>query len=106
MKLKSDFFGDWIELQKDILTNLWGYDVSLIPDDEIPLLYFNAEQRRPDPKVRQLVLADTFSCPQNLEAGWGRLKHLIESGQDLTSNLSKSINKLNNKDSMLNDWGI
>ncbi|ELV7518313.1 hypothetical protein QMU85_003357 [Photobacterium damselae] len=106
MKLKSDFFGDWIVLQKDILTNHWGYDVSLIPDDEIPFLYFNAEQRRPEAKVRQLVLADTFSCPQNLETGWERLKHLIELGQDLTPNLSKLINNLNNKDSMLNDWGV
>lgn len=60
MKLKSDFFGDWINIQKDILESHWGYDVSSVPDKEIPFLYFNAEQRRPEPKVRQLVLADTF----------------------------------------------
>lgn len=106
MKLKSDFFRDWINIQKDILANHWGYDVSSVPDDEIPFVYFNAEQRRPEPKVRKLVLADTFSCPQGLACGWKRLKGLIESGQDLTPNLSKLVNKLNNKDSMLNDWGV
>ena len=47
MKLKSDFFGDWVNIQKDILTNHWGYDVSSVPDEEIPFVYFNAEQRRP-----------------------------------------------------------
>jgi hypothetical protein len=106
MKLNADFFGDWINFQKDILMNKWGYDVSSIPDDQIPLFYFNAEQRRPEPKIRQLVLADTFYCPKNLESGWKRLKHIIESGQDLTPNLSKLINNLENKDSMLNDWGV
>ncbi|MCY9865474.1 hypothetical protein OTK49_23400 [Vibrio coralliirubri] len=106
MKLKSNFFGDWINIQKDILTNHWGYDVSSVPDKEIPFVYFNAEQRRPELKVRQVVLADTFSCPTNLESGWKRLKGLIESGRDLTPNLSKLVNKLNNKDSMLNDWGV
>lgn len=106
MKLKSDFFGDWINIQKNILTNHWGYDVSSVSDDEIPFLYFNAEQRRPKLKVRKVVLADTFSCPPNLKTGWERLKGLIESGQDLTPNLSKLVNNLNNKDAMLNDWGV
>ena len=106
MKLKSDFFGDWINIQKDILMEKWGYDVSSIPDNEIPLAYFNAEQRRPEAKVRQLLLADTFSCPQNLKSGWERLEGLIKSGHDLTPNLSKLVNNLNMKDSMLNDWGI
>ncbi|KAA0998421.1 hypothetical protein F0H41_18795 [Vibrio cholerae] len=106
VRLKSDFFGDWVNIQKDILMNHWGYDVSSVPDNEIPFLYFNAEQRRPEAKVRQLLLADTFSCPQNLESGWERLKGLIKSGHDLTPNLSKLVNNLNNKDSMLNDWGV
>lgn len=59
MRLKSDFFCDWVNIQKDILMNHWGYDVSSVPDNEIPFVYFNAEQRRPEAKVRQLLLADT-----------------------------------------------
>ncbi|MNF57745.1 hypothetical protein D3C85_628370 [compost metagenome] len=106
MKLKADFLSDWILLLKDILKNHWGYDISSVSDDDVPFVYFNAEKRRPEPVVRELVLADNFSCPQGLESGWGRLKWLIESGQDLTPNLSKLVNKPNNKDSMLNDWGV
>ncbi len=106
MKLKANFFNDWIELLKDTLSNHWGYDISSIPDDEIPLFYFNAENRRPEKKVRELILADSFVCTQKLSKGWEKLKKKIKNGEDLTPNLSKLINELNNKDFMLNDWGI
>lgn len=106
MKLKANFFNDWIEILKDTLSNHWGYDISSIPDDEIPLFYFNAENRRPEKKVRELILADSFFCPQKLSKGWEKLKKKIKNGEDLTPNLSKLIDELNNKDSMLNDWGV
>lgn len=106
MILKADFFSDWVGMLKYILSNEWGYDISSISDDEIPLFYFNAENRRPEKKVRELILADSFVCPQELSEGWEKLKKKVEDGEDLTPNLSKLINKLNNKDSMLNDWGV
>ena len=106
MKLKANFFNDWIDLLKDTLSNHWGYDISSIPDDEIPLFYFNAENRRPEKKIRELIVADSFVCPQELSEGWEKLKKKVEDGEDLTPNLSKLINRLDNKDSMLNDWGV
>jgi hypothetical protein len=106
MKLKSDFFTDWVNILKDILTNHWGYDISNVPEDELPFVYFNAEKRRPDLRKRNIKLSDCFVCPENLKHGWEKLKSSIESGEDITPNLSKLINKLNNKDSMLNDWGV
>ena len=106
MKLKSDFFSDWINILKDILENHWGYDISNVSDEELPFVYFNAEKRRPDQRPRNLILSDVFSCPSNLQAGWERLKDMVKDGNDLTPNLSKLVNRINNKDSMLNDWGV
>lgn len=106
MELKADFFDDWVNILRDTLSSRWGYDVSSIPDSEIPLLYFNAEKKRPDEKIRKLVLADSFSCPQEVSVGWEKLKERIEAGEDLTLNLSKKIHKYYYKDPMLNDWGV
>lgn len=106
MELKADFFSDWISILKETLSSRWGYDVSSIPDSEIPLLYFNAEKKRPEKKIRKLVLADSFFCPQEVSVGWEKLRERIEAGKDLTLNLSKKIHKYDYKDSMLNDWGV
>lgn len=106
MQLKSDFFSDWLNILKDILQNHWGYDVSNVSTEELPYIYFNAEKRRPDQRPRKIELSDAFSCPANLQAGWDRLKSVVQSGGNLTSNLSKLVNRINNKDSMLNDWGV
>lgn len=106
MKIKSDFVGDWLELLKNVLEHEWGYDTTNIPDEEIPLLYFNAKSRRPDSRPRKVRVSNTFNCPSELQPGWSRLKALIESGADITGNLSKLTNKLHSKDSMLNDWGV
>lgn len=113
MKLKSDFFGDWIESLKDVLIVEWGCDISLVPDSEIPLLYFNTKSKRPVRKARKLVLSDVFIsmqqlmvCTQELKDGWELLRKRIESGEDLTMNLSKRAYKPKNKDGMLNEWGV
>lgn len=106
MQLKSNFINDWLDILKDILENHWGYDVSNVTQEELPYVYFNAEKRRPDQKARKVEISDTFQCPPDRQAGWERLQSLIESGADITPNLSKLVNHLNNKDSMLNDWGV
>jgi len=106
MKLRSDFFGDWLNILRGILTNSWGYDTINVSDDELPLLYFNAEKRRPDQRQRKVEISDSFVCPAELQAGWERLKGIIESGGDITPNLSKLVYRLTNKDSLLNDWGV
>ena len=106
MQLKSNFVGDWVSILKDILENHWGYDTAGVSDEHLPYVYFNAEKRRPDQRPRKIILSDTFKCPENLQAGWDRLQALIETGQDITPNLSKLVKQLHNKDSMLNDWGV
>lgn len=106
MERKADFFDDWVSILKDTLSSRWGYDVSSIPDSDIPLVYFNSEKKRPEKQIRKLILADSFSCPQEVRVGWEKLRERVESGKDLTLNLSKKIHKHNYKDPMLNDWGI
>ena len=106
MQLSSDFFGDWLNILKDILQNHWGYDISGVTEEELPYLYFNAEKRRPDQRKRSVEVSDVFTCPVNLQAGWERLKNVVESGEDVTPNLSKLVGRLDNKDSLLNDWGV
>jgi hypothetical protein len=44
--------------------------------------------------------------PTTLEPGWQNLKKRIEAGDDITPHLSKSVDKLLYKDSMLSDWGV
>lgn len=106
MRLISDFVNDWLNILRDILSNYWGYDTSGIDNEDLPLLYFNAEKRRPDARPRSVKESDAFRCPPDLHQGWENLRHLVVSGADLTAHLSKLVGKLNNKDSMLNDWGV
>lgn len=106
MKLEAYFVRDWLDLLADILQSHWGYDISGVSPDELSYLYFNAEQRRPDQRPRKVEVADSFSCPPELQAGWDRLRSLVESGLDITAHLSKLISLLQNKDSMLNDFGV
>lgn len=106
MKLKANFIGDWIEMLKDMLSNHWGYDISGISDEDIPLTYFNVEHRRIEPVKREVKLSDIFVCPLDLKNGWETLKGNIEDGQDITPYLSKKIDDPLFKDSMLLDWGV
>lgn len=106
MKLKVDFYGDWINALRDVLTNDWGCDISAVSDDKIPYLYFNTENRRPPQKKREVILADTFVCPKYLEAAFKRLVNRVENGEDLTGNLSKLVSRADKKDLMLNDWHV
>lgn len=106
MKLKANFYSDWVAILKDYLSNEWGYDISSIPDDEIPFVYFNIEHRLVENRPRKIHYSDHFSCPTELERGWEILKNKIESGQDIKPHLSKLVLKATNKDFLLNDWRI
>ncbi|MEE9339612.1 MAG: hypothetical protein V3U87_16175 [Methylococcaceae bacterium] len=106
MKLKANFYNDWVEILGDILSQNWGYDISEIPKDEIPLVYFNAEQRRVTVRPRKIQYSNSFTCLDELKKGWGILKRKIEIGQDITPHLSKSVLRSTRKDPLLIDWGV
>lgn len=107
MKITNmNFYEDWINILKDILSEHWGYDVSNMTTDEIPPVYFNTEKRRPEQKVRKVMISDVFDCPESLTSGWNKLQEQIQIGNDLTPYLSKRVNQADNYDPMLNDWNI
>ncbi|HHG3488238.1 TPA: hypothetical protein ACPVZC_004440 [Vibrio parahaemolyticus] len=109
MKINKNFYGDWVDLLRDILVNYWNYDineVNKIDDEELPIHYFNAEQRRVETRKRKIILSDVFNCPDKYDSGWDLLKEKIESGADLTPHLSKLVSLVDKKDPMLNDWKI
>jgi hypothetical protein len=106
MKLIANFYCDWVEILKDILLNQWCYDISRTQNDEIPLLYFNAEQRLVVASPRKIEISESFECPNDLVVGWNILKDKIESGFDIVPNLSKLVTKITSKDFLLNDWGV
>lgn len=105
MKLQADFFNDWIEILKKILIN-WDYDISGISNEEIPLIYFNVEQRLVQNLARNIKYSTSFTCPSELETRWTILKNKIETGKDITTYLSKLVLRPTITDSLLNDWGV
>jgi hypothetical protein len=106
MKLKSNFIKYWHDLLKDILVNHWGFDISGVDENDLPIVYFNAEQRRIDPRRRKIEISDIFRCPAELQKGWDKIQREISNGYDITPHLSKFVNCIDRKDPMLNDWGV
>ena len=105
MKLITDFKSDWHELLKSVMANKWDMDTSDL-DKEIPVHYFNAQQRRIPARPRQVSIADIFECPAEHQAGWNSLQQKITQGQDLSPHLSKFIDDVGKNDLMLSDWGV
>ena len=106
MKLKANFVNDWHDILRDVMVQHWGYDVSNIDEQDIPIVYYNAMQRRIACQPRQVVTSDIFQCPDQHSQGWSNLKASILKGEDVTPYLSKSIENITYPDSMLNDWGV
>lgn len=106
MKLKADFVRDWHDFLKDILVNHWGLDISGINEDDLPIAYFNAEQRRIDQRKRRVEISDVFHCPSDFQKGWEKIQREISKGDDITPHLSKYIDYVEKTDAMLNDWGV
>lgn len=106
MQIKADFIRDWHDQLKEFLVNTWEVNISSVKDEDIPTVYFNAESRRIEPRSRTVWKSDIFRCPIELAAGWSLLEQKIINGEDLTPHLSKLIDKAEDNDLMLNDWGI
>ena len=105
MKLKANFTKDWLALLRVQLTG-WGYDHTGLSDNDLPFMYFNAQQRRVSTKKRAVFISDTFSCPPNLQSGWQAFQQAVTIGDDVTPYLSKGIKHINATDGLLNDWGV
>jgi len=103
--VKIDFVGDWRQrLRKELQER--GYNTKNIKDKDVSFAYFNLKLRQIEATPRKVLISKEFQCPKELEYGLQLLKNKIETGKDITGNLSKKILELNYHDDLLNDWGI
>ena len=105
MKLIMNFKADWHDILREIMVKDWGMDTSGLTED-LPVHYFNAAQRRLSLRPRLLFVSDTFQCPLEHQDGWNLIQQKVKAGLDLTPHLSKLIDKPEETDPMLNDWGV
>lgn len=105
MRIEMDFKSDWHDILRDTMTNEWGMDLSGVKGD-LPIYYFNALQRRIQPRPRTLYVADRFSCPADHLADWVDIQGAVAAGQDLHLYLSKLVDNAESTDALLNDWGV
>lgn len=97
----------WIpQLRTLLVAQGWSAaEIGAIADDDVPAHYFDAARRRIAEVPRIIVLADTFSCPPQSQAGWDALQEKIRSGQDLNPHRSLRHASLSNPDGLLAEWG-
>lgn len=106
MTIQIDLYSDWIGILKAELGNI-GYDTTKLNSDrEVSHAYFNVHKRMVEPVPRAILKSQTFTCPQDLQAGLVEVENKITAGTSLRPNLSKRLTDLDYDDPMLNDWGI
>ena len=108
---KIDLYGDWIEHMRCELTRLRLRNVPGIPKDakeqlRIALLFFRFARRRIQPRVRAVVRAKEFTCPEEHRAVVERIASASEAGEDLLPYLSTKTTSATTNDVFLADWGF
>lgn len=106
MLLQADFVKDWTAEMRRIMEHDWAMDLSKVPADDLPVLFFHAGKRRIEPRPRTVKLSASFVCPPAHATGWASLKSKIEDGQNLSPHLSLQIERVMAKDPLLFDWGV
>jgi len=107
LSLTINFQQDWIEiLCQKLVERGYSIDSRQYDSDALCIQYFNVLKRQIDIKPRKILVSKEFSCPKQHQTGIKLIRRKVESGQDLTPNLSKNIKLLDYHDALLNDWGI
>jgi hypothetical protein len=104
--LKIDFQSDWLQFLKNELVELGYISQPNETSRDLCLKYLNLLRRLIAPLPREVLKANEFSCPQNLEEGLKSVEEKIINGIDLKPHLSRQITNINYNDGLLNDWGI
>lgn len=106
MNFQIDLRRDWLDRLKQELHGMaYTIDPST-PDEQIPLIYFNAILRRIPQKRRRVHISSEFTCPTANQSGLQTLQAKIENGEDLTPHLSRLLKRANFDDDALNDFGV
>ena len=106
VQVRADFRADLVALAKREFSAIWGAGVQQISDGEILMRYLDSLRRRPAIRPRRLLVADDFVCPPAEEPGWQLLQRKILNGNDLAPHLSCGHIDFENRDGLLNEWGV
>ena len=97
---------DWIRIAGDYARDHLGLEIpanSKMANDQLLAQNF---ERIPKNRRREIRLADTFKCPDELQVGWEYLRGKIEAGDDLYPHLSRQIKSIEARDPLLMHWSI
>ena len=106
MDLEIDFKRDWHETLRFKMDTEWGLKVDDIPNEKLPIYFFDFQKRRIDAMPREIKISDVFDCSKKHQKGWIKIQKDFKEGNDLTPHLHKAIERIESLDRMLNDWGI
>src|SRR5690242_456530 len=101
VKLKADFWADWIAALRDRMVRLQGWDaieVQGLDEKSVPAHYFESSRRRLALRPRILEIADDFRCPLDMSEGWSYFQDKVVKGVDLNSHLSLGHASMRNPD--------
>ncbi len=106
MTVIVDFTNEWKQyIEHEIASQ--GYAVDTGEDlRSLSYKFFNLKRRRISVTPRNVLEAQTFSCPATLVNGYALLKKKLEDGHDVCPHLSKFLLRDDYEDPLLNDWGI
>lgn len=102
---KLNFIKDWVSQLKRELEES-GYKVDGCSDDDVCIKYLNLNKRLVHPKPRKVLISKQFKYNPKFKVVINNIIQKIESGENITSYLSKNITNLDYNDPLLNDWDI
>jgi hypothetical protein len=109
IKLKADFWADWVAALRDRMVRLQGLDAAEVhglDERAVPVHYFESSRRRLVLRPRMLEIADDFRCPLDMSEGWSYFREKVIKGADLNPHLSLRHASIRNQDGLLAEWSV
>jgi hypothetical protein len=105
-QVECDFGADWIAFCRANLVEIGSPVDPALPDEEVTILFFNAQMRLVEPRARTIHESPGLAIPQHLAAAYATFLAKVRQGDDLRPHLSSLVTKADRDDALLNDWGI
>lgn len=105
-QVECDFGADWIAFCRANLAALGSPVDPALPEEEVAILFFNAQKRLVEPRARAIHEPPGLAIPQHLAAAYAAFLVKVRQGDDLRPHLSSLVAKAGRDDGLLNDWGI
>ena len=105
-KIQINLFHEWAMFLDSKLVEMGYILPSQTTSDERCLYYYDIADRIPEATPRDIEKSDIFLFPQEHEAGLKFLEEKIRNGEDIKPHLSRGVERCDNFDGLLVDWGI